>query len=123
MRNNCIYCLALVLLISIETIANESDYSFFNKNIQITPNELTNRGDSLYIDFSIGVNAKELNCSGSIDIIPYLFFEDKVKELPAVLLKTRSALKMYNRQMLLSGSSKNVQIGRASCRERVLRLV
>ena len=109
MRNNCIYCLALVLLISIETIANESDYSFFNKNIQITPNELTNRGDSLYIDFSIGVNAKELNCSGSIDIIPYLFFEDKVKELPAVLLKTRSALKMYNRQMLLSGSSKNVQ--------------
>ena len=106
MNIKCLYALVFALMISIAINASETMHSYLNNNIQIVPLNLTYIGDSIFVELDIDINAKSLKCNGSVDIIPYLYSGDNVKELPAVLLKTRKTRKVYNRQVALA-SSKN----------------
>lgn len=80
--------------------AREKETNYLGK-VKITPNELAQRGDSLYVDMYISLDGASVESRKALDIIPVLTDGTQSKDLPKVSLKGRRKYGEYLRQQTL----------------------
>lgn len=89
------------------TIAQDQKRSY-KGDITITPSELQQRGDSLYVVMDFKMNRVNVDSRRSADFIPVLVSPTRTKKLPKVSVKGRNNYKNYRRSQALMSKKQAV---------------
>lgn len=99
MNNKRIYIGVAALMLSV-AVANAQEQSYKGEVI-ITPLELQQRGDSLYVAMDFLMKGVNVSSRRSADFIPVLVSPTQSKSLPKVSVKGRNNYKSYRRSLSL----------------------
>ena len=91
--------MALLLVTHGGTMAQEA----FKGQITVAAEELSQRGDLLYVKLSIDVSGGNVEAQRTLDLVPVISNGDRQLELPAVTIAGKSQYKAYQRSLRLSG--------------------
>lgn len=102
MKRNILYLagVAMVMVSAMPTFAQDQKRSY-KGDITITPSELQQRGDSLYVVMDFKMNRVNVDSRRSADFIPVLVSPTRTKKLPKVSVKGRNNYKNYRRSQAL----------------------
>ena len=98
--NKSIFYIGIVTLM-FPVLAEAQQETDYDGKVNITPKELVQRGDSLYVSMSINLNEASVETQRSMDIIPVLTNGVQEKDLPMVSIHGKRKHKEYIRQMAL----------------------
>ncbi len=109
MKKNILYLagVAMVMVYAMPTFAQGQKRSY-KGDITITPSELQQRGDSLYVVMDFKMNRVNVDSRRSADFIPVLVSPTRTKKLPKVSVKGRNNYKNYRRSQALMSKKQAV---------------
>lgn len=107
MNRKIIYLGIVLLLWSVCSIAQQKSTCI--GKVKITPYELKQRGDSLYIHMKIEMDGGTVESNKSLDIIPVLTNGAQMKDLPSVSVKGKQKYKEYRRFLSLMSKKQKEQ--------------
>ena len=89
------------LAIALMSVASFSLMAQTNSPIHVTSNDLTQKGDSLYIDATIRVQSKFVESKKSLTLTPVIEDQSQREGLPSILLNGKNRSKVYKREKAL----------------------
>ncbi len=102
MKKHLKYILPAILFLT-ATVA-EAQQKVYQGNVTISPYELNQRGDSLYIGMNVDMTGLKIDSRRSLDLIPVIRIPDgKEKELPSIRICGRNRYRAYKRELALMG--------------------
>ena len=97
--------IGLATIISLMSISAMGQQKLYNGQIIVTPHELSQRGDSLYVNLAFEFNELQVDSRRSLDLIPVIKSKTgQEKALPAVVINGKNRHKAYRRVVKLSGT-------------------
>lgn len=106
MKKNIVYTGLVVLLFS--GIAEAQEKTTYYGKVRITPHELAQRGDSLYVSMDMNLEGASVECRKTLDIVPMLTDGTRAMDLPAVSVMGRRKYKEYRRGIALMSRKEQV---------------
>lgn len=115
MKRTIIYMTGVVLSLSVSTASFAQDQKrSYKGDITVTPLDLKQRGDSLYVAMDFKMNRINVDSRRSAEFIPVLVSPTKTLKLPKVSVKGRNNYKNYRRAQVLMSKKQKAAYNRNS---------
>lgn len=84
-----------------------SDNQIYNGKLSISPSKIEVKGDSIFLDFNIGVNSLVSSPTKAVKIIPYITNGNDRYDFPPIIINGKSRAKYFRREQALSKPAYN----------------